>query len=397
MKMQSNKLTREVLMAKAGREVIACADFEKALNGIDFNAMHEVEAVGEQGYSVEGGVATIKVRGLLMPNLGYDFTAWGITGYDVLAQYAENALEDDSVTAVILDVDSPGGYVSGLSQAVAAFDAVMEGGKPVTTYASGQMDSAAYWLGSVGVEVAASESAEIGSIGVYVEFFDRTRELESAGIIRQIFKSGFWKGAFSPYAPLSDAEKERLQSDVEAQASLFFDHVSTRRGMTVESVAALDGDYFTAAKALELGLIDQIIERTTMSEVTTQGAAAQSTNPEAAATFTQADLDAAVKAAAEEAMTNAMAYHARQSVINAMDTSEEVKAMLASDKFQGVAIDHLTALAAVMPKSAISQLDEQGGAGVQADPVDFTEDKNKAQAEAQEAALAKLATLKKVL
>lgn len=392
-----DKPTREGLLAQAGREVMACANFEAALDRVDFAAMHEVEALGGPGYSVEGGVATIKVRGLLLPNLGYDLSDWGMTGYDVLVKYAENAAEDGDVTAVLLDIDSPGGYVSGLSQAVAAFDAVAAAGKPVATYASGQMDSAAYWLGSVGSEIVASEGAEIGSIGVYVEFFDRTRSLESAGIIRQIFKSGFWKGAFSPYAPLSDKEKDRLQADVEAQAGLFFDHVASRRGMTVDAVAALDGDYFTAAKALELGLIDQIMEKPTMSNTTAQGSAATSTNPEPAATFTQADLDAAAKAAADKAKADAMAFHSRQAEINALDATAEVKAMLASDKFQNVATEDLKALADAMPKTVLAQLDEQGGAGVQADPVDFTEDKNKAKADAQASALAKLATLKKVL
>lgn len=390
-----DKPTREGLLALAGREVMACVNFEAALDRVDFAAMHDVEAIGEPGYSVENGVATIKVRGLLLPNLGYDLSDWGLTGYDILVKYAENAAEDGAVNAVLLDVDSPGGYVSGLSQAVAAFDAVAAAGKPVATYASGQMDSAAYWLGSVGSEIAASEGAEVGSIGVYVEFFDRTKALESAGIIRQIFKSGFWKGAFSPYAPLSDKEKDRLQADVEAQANLFFNHVATRRGMTVEAVAALDGDYFNAAKALELGLIDQIMEKPTMSNTNAQGSAAPSTNPEP--TFTQADLDAAVKAAADKAMADAMAFHARQAEINALDATPEVKAMLASDKFQNVATEDLKALAEAMPKTVLAQLDEQGGAGVQADPVEFTEDKNKAKADAQAAALAKLATLKKVL
>lgn len=388
--------TRDSLLARAGREVMACANFEAALDSVDFAAMHDVEALGEPGYSVENGVATIKVRGLLLPNLGYDLSDWGLTGYDILVKYAENAAEDSAVNAVLLDVDSPGGYVSGLSQAVAALDAVAAAGKPVATYASGQMDSAAYWLGSVGSEIAASEGAEIGSIGVYVEFFDRTKALESAGIIRQIFKSGFWKGAFSPYAPLSEKEKERLQADVEAQAALFFEHVASRRGLTVEAVSALDGDYFNAAKALEIGLIDQIMEKPTMSNSNAQGsAAATTTNPEP--TFTQADLDAAVKAAADKAMADALAFTTRQAEINALDTTAEVKAMLASDKFQNVATEDLKALAAAMPKPVTAQLEAQGGAGIQADPVEFVEDKAKAKAEQQEAALAKLATLKKVL
>lgn len=390
--------TKDSLLAQAGREVMACVGFQAALDRIDFTAMHEVEALGTPGYSVEGGVATIKVRGLLVPNLGYDLSDWGLTGYDILVKYAENAAEDDAVSAVLLDIDSPGGYVSGLSQAVTAIDGLKQAGKPVAAYASGQMDSAAYWLGSSADEIGAAGSAEVGSIGVYVEFFDRTQSLANEGIIRSIFKSGFWKGAFSPYAPLSDKEKERLQADVEAQAGLFFEHVSSRRGLTVEAVAALDGDYFTAATALEHGLIDHITERTEMSN-TTQGSAANTPEP----TFTADQVSEAIAAAVAEATAKvaaeANAKAERMAAINAIEAPAEVKAVLASDKFASVDVADLAALVEAMPKSLVQQVEDAGGAGVGADRTEFTP-KTEAddKAEQQNAALAKLASLnKKVL
>lgn len=400
-------VTKEFLLAKAGREVMACVGFAELVERMDFaaihaaiSASHDVEAWGEPGYSVEHGIATIKVRGLLVPDLGYDLSSWGLTGYDIITKYLENADEDTNVVSAVLDIDSPGGYTSGLG---AAADAIAAFTKPIVAHASGDAYSAAYWLGVTPGEFTANQHSGIGSIGVYVEFFDRTGMLEKNGILRSIFRSGFWKGAFSPYAPLSDREKERLQADVDEQARLFFEHVAAHRNVTADAVAALDGDYFNAAKALEIGLIDQILENPTMS-TNAQGSAAQPSNPTqaaapaAAATYTQDQLDAAVKAAADKAAADALDHQHRQDAINALDASDEVKAMLASDKYQNVATADLAALVAIMPKSVEQQLNAHGGAGVKPDPTNFAP---KTDADAKEdknaAALATIASKKGVI
>lgn len=392
-------ITRELMQANAQRELMACVGFERALAAINFTALHEVESFGEPGYSVDDGIATIKVRGILYPETGYDMTSWGITGYDILVQYAENARDDAGVDSVVLDVDSVGGYVSRLNTAAAALADI---GKPLATVVTGDMYSAAYWLGSISDDVAAIEGAGVGSIGVYVEGFNRTGEIEQRGLKHWIFKSGIWKGAFSPYQDWTDEERARVQSDIDASAQLFFDHVAERRGITSEAVKALEGDSFTAAKALEIGLIDLIVESNDMPSSSSAGAAA---GAGAAGTFSQADIDAAVEAAVAAAAANqqaaidaaiaaTQAAADRTAAIAALQTTDEIKALVGGDAFASVDTAALAGLVAAMPGTVAAQLDAQGGAGVTADRVDFAPDAGADKADKQAAALAKIASLK---
>lgn len=136
------KSLKNKIKAMAAAEVMACHDFDACFEKI---AAHEVEYFGESGYSVDGDVATIKIRGLLLPETGDDMSDFGITGYDVIQKYVENANEDPQVASIVLDIDSPGGFVRGLYGAVSS---IQQSEKPVESFVSGDAFSAAYWIAS---------------------------------------------------------------------------------------------------------------------------------------------------------------------------------------------------------------------------------------------------------
>src|SRR5690606_6843307 len=75
------------------------------------------------------------------------------------------AVESPEVRAVLLDIDSPGGAVTGLADAADIIFAA-RGEKPIAAFASGHFASGAYWLGSAGGEVVVSQTAVVGSVGV---------------------------------------------------------------------------------------------------------------------------------------------------------------------------------------------------------------------------------------
>lgn len=266
----------------ARHELMACHDLQGQLTAIDVKALAVLGKDSETpSYSVDNRTATIKVRGLLVPSASRDYGDW-ITGYNYINQYLAKANNDPFVDEIVLDIDSGGGYVKGLDDVI---ETIANLSKPISAYASGNMYSAAYYLGSSTDRITAEKDSGIGSIGVYVVHSEESKALEKWGETYSIFRSGKWKGAFNWFSPLAKHEKERLQQGVDEAASLFFNHVAYKRNIDTMTIADWQGDTFSATKAKELGLIDEIVGKTvTQSPVDkfleTKAESSATTNPQ---------------------------------------------------------------------------------------------------------------------
>lgn len=266
------------LQAKIKRDIdshalMACHDLQGELASIDFKSLARYsDDDSEPAYTVENGVATIDVRGLLVPETSSDYRSWGVTGYANLADYIQQANDDYTVTSIVLDIDSGGGYIAGLDGIT---ESIYQSAKPIETFVSGDMYSAAYWLGASTSKVTASKQSGIGSIGVYVVHTEESGWLERYGEKVSLFRSGKWKAAFNSFTPLTADEKVRLQEGVDESASVFFNHVAAQRNVDAKTVKNWEGDCFTAVKAKELGLIDAIADSVAASSSTKQS----NTNP----------------------------------------------------------------------------------------------------------------------
>lgn len=266
------------LQAKIKRDIdshalMSCTGLEHQLASIDFKSLARYsDDDSEAAYTVENGVATIDVRGLLVPETSSDYRSWGVTGYANLADYIQQANDDYAVTSIVLDIDSGGGYVAGLDGIT---ESIYQSAKPIETFVSGDMYSAAYWLGASTSKVTASKHSGVGSIGVYVVHTEESGWLERYGEKVSLFRSGKWKAAFNSFMPLTADEKTRLQEGVDESASIFFNHVAAQRNVDAKTVKGWEGDVFTAVKAKELGLIDAIADSVAASSSTKQS----NTNP----------------------------------------------------------------------------------------------------------------------
>lgn len=339
-------------------ELMACHNLQAEIDAIDFVALSAIGSDdSEPAYTVANGVATIDVRGLLVPKTSSDYRSWGVTGYANLADYIQQANDDYRVTSIVLDIDSVGGYVAGLDGAV---DAVHQSGKPIDVFVSGGMYSAAYWMSAGARKITAAKHSGIGSIGVLATHAEISKALDIEGKKVSIFKSGKWKAAFSSLVPLSAEEEARLQDGVNESASIFFNHVAAQRGLEPKTVKGWEGDTFTAAKAKELGLIDEIADSYSASTQTAQSNT--NINPQSEETYVdeltkaqakitelEADKAKAVQdaaeakaaaAAAQEALAEAQAT-ARQGAIDKLATDtgrtfndEQVTAFKAMDQAQ---------------------------------------------------------------
>lgn len=240
-------------------ELMACYDLHRSLSAIDFKALADSDNANDAGYSVDGDVATINVRGLLVPKMSRDYSDYGVTGYNHVIEYLERANNDPSVSSIVLDVDSGGGYVAGLDEVT---ETIYQSPKPVEAHASGSMYSAAYWLAASANSVTATKASGIGSIGVLVAHYEHSKALEQEGITPTFIRSGKWKAWGGSTEPLTDEQKARLQESVNEQASIFFNHVAAnRKRVSVSDLIGWQGDKFTAEQAKQKGLIDRIVKR----------------------------------------------------------------------------------------------------------------------------------------
>lgn len=206
-----------------------------------------------------GNVAVIPIRGVIEPSGGMLSFFFGGTSPDFLSAQINAAASDPNIEAIVLDVDSPGGSVSGVEEVAQEIYAARKN-KPITAVSNSMMASAAYFLGSQANEVLASPSSLTGSIGVYTLHQDISELLDKAGVTMTFVYYGENKTAGNSYEPLSDKAREHMQEMVDAFGQAFDRAVARGRGVSMEDVGKQfgQGRIFTAQKAVKLGLADRV-------------------------------------------------------------------------------------------------------------------------------------------
>jgi signal peptide peptidase SppA len=204
---------------------------------------------------VQPGVAVIPIVGVLTkyPSVWDDFCGF------VPTQTLLQALEDAAAEAqtIILDIDSPGGFVNGTAELA---DAIAALGKSRTVIAStrGLCCSGAYWLASQCNQIIGRPESEIGAIGVYSCLMDLSGFYKQLGVSLTLVASGQFKGLGA-----DGKVSEQLISDtrriVTGLCVQFISAVAAGRGMSTQKAAEVsDGRAWLGAEALKLGLIDSI-------------------------------------------------------------------------------------------------------------------------------------------
>ena len=202
--------------------------------------------------SVENGVATIDIKGPLLPSVDeFDRVILGATGLDEIESAVREAAADPGVESIALNIDSPGGTVRGTPEAA---DAIYEASKvkPVTAHTAGTMASAAYWLGSQAQSVTMTRSASVGSIGVMVPHIDQSKRAEMLGVKVELFTTGKFKAAGFPGTSLTEAQRELIQERID-QVFSDFKAAVTRQGRAIPA-EAMQGQTFYGPQAESLGL-----------------------------------------------------------------------------------------------------------------------------------------------
>ena len=212
---------------------------------------------------VSGNVAVLPLYGVISQRSSIWQEWFGGTDTEGFGAAFVQAINSPKVGAVLLDVDSPGGTISGVPELA---DLVHRGSriKPVAAVADSQMASAAYWIGSqVGgnqKRLAAAPSAEAGSIGVYRVHTDLSEALALDGVKVTFLSVPEFKTEANPYEPLSEEAREHHMGQVNAAYEQFVAHVARGRGVNKNTVkdAYGRGRMFHAQQAADMGLVDRV-------------------------------------------------------------------------------------------------------------------------------------------
>lgn len=207
-------------------------------------------------YEVVNNKAIIDVSGIFYNKCMID-DYWGYVICD-LEKTLIAAVDDMSVDEIILKIESPGGYVYGVSE---VHDLILKLKiiKPINAYVNGLACSALYWIPSACTNIYAYKQSDIGSIGVYSMHIDYSKFYESLGIKIEYIHAGSKKTVGNPYEPLSLEDKGYLQESINQTYVDFTSAVAKARNLDLEQIEVwADGKDFEAKQALELGLIDEI-------------------------------------------------------------------------------------------------------------------------------------------
>lgn len=207
--------------------------------------------------TLRDGVAVVPVSG---PIFRYANLMTDMSGATSLATFASDltlAGNDAKVRAIVLQIDSPGGEVTGMTEAAALIRDVAAR-KPVIAYTEGQMASAAYQLGAAAREIVAASTATLGSLGVVVTALDRTGAEARSGVLRHEFISS--QTPNKRPSPGTDTGRAALQALADRTADEFLADVAFSRGTSVAALleATGGGGMVIGRDAVASGLADRI-------------------------------------------------------------------------------------------------------------------------------------------
>ncbi|NIJ07232.1 ClpP class serine protease [Sphingomonas vulcanisoli] len=216
----------------------------------------------DRPYDVVAGVAIIPIKGVLIQRVGsfwYYSDLFGVSGYDRIRLQFMQALADDEVDAIALDIDSPGGEVAG------CFDLTdtiyrARGIKPIAAILGENAFSAAYALASAADpdRFWVPRTGGTGSVGVIYQHLSIAGWMKNNGIQPSLITRGAFKGETSDVIELSKGAIERIQADVDDCAEIFFTTVARNRGMSKRDVAATEAGTFLGSRGVDAGFANAV-------------------------------------------------------------------------------------------------------------------------------------------
>ncbi|EWH08570.1 protease IV, a signal peptide peptidase [Catenovulum agarivorans DS-2] len=247
-------VTREEIDQKLA-EIVGWTDNKRSYNKVSFKDYLSLVKPA-QGFVQPAGdkVAIIVAKGTILDG----HKKAGEIGGDSTAKLLERARLDDSVKAVVLRIDSPGGSAFASEVIRREIDLLQQANKPVVASMSSVAASGGYWIAASANEIWAHPSTVTGSIGVFGLYMTLENSLKHIGVQADGVSTTEWP-VLNPAIPLEKSSQHILQKGTERVYQRFLHIVSKHRDMTLsEADQVAQGRIWIGTQAQQLGLVDKL-------------------------------------------------------------------------------------------------------------------------------------------
>lgn len=214
------------------------------------------------GHRAKPTVAVINVDGTIVDGRGGpQFLPFGAStvGSDTIAPALREAAADDSVSAIVLRVNSPGGSVTASETLWREVKRARERGKPVVASMGAVAASGGYYISVAADAIVASPATITGSIGVITGKLVIRDLLERVGVGSDTVRTNANADAWSVEAPFTPEQRAHREAEADLVYADFLERVAEGRNLTKDAVDRVArGRVWTGADASERGLVDEL-------------------------------------------------------------------------------------------------------------------------------------------
>ena len=192
---------------------------------------------------------------------GFDPLNGAVAGSDTVVEQIRRIRDDDSIKAIVVRIDSPGGSSTASDviwrELMITRDA--QPSRPIVTSMSDLAASGGYYIALPAHVIVAEPGTLTGSIGIYGGKMVTSGTMHKVGLNMESVTSGRNAAIESPLAPYTAEQRGKMQGILEDFYRQFLEKVATSRHMTVEQVDALgQGRVWTGQQAKQRGLVDEL-------------------------------------------------------------------------------------------------------------------------------------------
>ena len=206
----------------------------------------------------ENQIALIYASGPILPDMDVPLISMSAITPKALKKAFEKARTDDSVRAVVLRIDSPGGSAFA-SDLIWREVMLTQREKPVVVSMGNVAASGGYYIAMAAGTIVAHPSTLTGSIGVFGGKLNLKGLYNKAGLTKEIITHGQNATLYSDYGGFTPTERERVEKMMKTVYENFVNKAATGRSKSFDEIDEIaQGRVWTGKQAQELGLVDEL-------------------------------------------------------------------------------------------------------------------------------------------
>lgn len=251
-------LVDELLTADQARirmaDEVGFASQSQEINAIDYLSYLHAHPASEEPQNQQA-IAVLTVQGPIVMDGGAASSA----SANQLVPLIRKARHTDSIRALVLRVDSPGGSQFASEVIRQELELLQLSGKPVVASFASAAASGGYWIAATADNIVSESATITGSIGVFSLVTTFEDALEKIGVHSDGVGTSRQTLGMDPFAGLSGDASLMIQARVDHGYDQFLNLVARGRNKTLDETRTLaEGRVWSGAAALELGLVDEL-------------------------------------------------------------------------------------------------------------------------------------------